>query len=282
MKPIPKNPRSGPGRALAAAAILTSAWLSMAPAPIRAQAEIEEAVVHHPAERLFNERMNQPSDPTEYERLIAQAEERIVFSDWSQAFKTLNKAIALDPAQPQAYLDYGRAHLARNEYPAAERAFLKTQEVDPDFAPGWYEYAKLMVIKGDLVIAFESANKAVVLSESKDWKSLKLLGELSGNRGDREGTEKAFDAAIAVLQARYDQMDRNITREELKEDIREIRHEVELVGDISGNLTEVPVTRIETERKIAPDEWREALRQLEARIDEVEARKAEVLAGMDG
>lgn len=281
-----KTTRSAPQRrsncALAVITILTSAWLSAESEKIPGKAELEDATVHHPAERLFNERMNQPEAPTEYQTLVAQAEKYIVFNDWSNAFKTLNKAIALDPAKPEAYLDYGRAHLARNEYPEAERAFLKTQDVAPDFAPGWYEYAKLMVIKGELVIAFEAANKAVVLSESKEWKSLKLLGELSANRGDREGAEKAFDASIAVLQARYDEMDRLITNEELKEDIREIKHEVELVGDLSGNLTEVPVTRIETERRVAPEEWYEARRQLEARIVEVEARKEEVLAGMSG
>lgn len=40
--------------------------------------------------------------------------------------------------------------------------------------------------------------------------------------------------------------------EELKEDIRETKYETDMCGDLSGNLTEVPVTRIETERRVAP------------------------------
>jgi tetratricopeptide (TPR) repeat protein len=250
------------------------------PPTLRSQTEFNDATAHHPAERVFNEKMNQPAEPTDYEILVQQAVGAILASHWAEAFKTLNQAIALDPGRPEAYLNYGRAHFIRNEYAYAERAFLKAQEVDPDFAAAWFEYAKLMVLKGEAVIAFESANKAVVLSEYREWKYLVLLAELSARRGDRLGTELAFDQAIEILQQRRDRMDRAITDEEMKTDIREIFHDVELVGNIGGGMTEVPVTRIETEGRIAPDSWLAMRNRLKDKISELETRKAETLTSI--
>jgi len=261
-------------------ASLIAANLSVFGHLLSAQAELNDARILHPVENIIGQDVNPESAPTAYEILNQQAVDAIMASRWSEAFKILNQAIALDPAQSEAYLNYGRAHFIRNEYPSAELALLKAQEADPSNAAAWYEYAKLMVIKNEPVLAFESANKAVVLTDSRAWKYLVLLGELSAHRGDRSGAELAFDNAIEVLKARYAGIDRAIDVEESKSEITGITHDIELVGDIGGGMTEVPVTHIETERKLAPKSWTELRARLASKIDEVEARKEEVLASM--
>ena len=196
---------------------------------------------------------------------------------WS---RSLTQAVALEPDLPDAYLNFGRSLVAQKKYAGAEKAFLKAQEVDPDHAPTWYAYAKLMVLKGEPVIAFESANKAVVLSESKEWRYLLLLGELSASRDDALGAELAFDGAIEALTRQYNRIDTAIRTEEQKDEIKEIIHETDVIRYPGGGSQEVPVVRFETDKKMAPAEWHDLRADLERRIAEVQARKVEVMASL--
>jgi tetratricopeptide (TPR) repeat protein len=232
-------------------------------------------------EQAFSGLQDEKKEPTEYEILNGRAIRMIAAGKWTEVNRFLNQAVALEPDLPDAYLNFGRSLVAQRKYAGAEKAFMKAQEVDPDHAPTWYAYAKLMVLKGEPVIAFESANKAVVLSDSKEWRYLLLLGELSANRGDALGTEIAFDGAIDALTRQFNQIDNAIHVEEQKDEIKEIIHETDVIRSPGGGSQEVPVVRFETDKKMAPAEWLDARDELERRIAEVRARKAQVMATLE-
>lgn len=219
---------------------------------------------------------------SEYDRLTREAAESVVASDWGSAFRKLNQAMDLDPERPEAYFTYGRAHYLRGEYAAAERAFGELVEIDRDQSKVWFELARLMALKGELNEALKCAQKAIELSEPKEWRHFVLLGELYAEMELRESAVKAFDDAAALLHDRIDPLQRAITRVGEGVDVWDITQYPEIRADLyTGETKKIPSVQYHYQARNAPERWIQYLAFLKAELATVEARKTEVLAWME-
>ena len=216
---------------------------------------------------------------SEYDRLIREAAECIVASNWGSAFRKLNWAMELDEDRPEAYFIYGRAHYLRREYRAAERAYRKLLEVDPGLSEAWLEVAKLMILKGELNEALECTLKAIELSDPKDWKDFTFLGELYAEMQLRESAVNAFDNAGALIRESIDRVQLVITKVLESGDIYEISQYPEFVADLStSEIVEIPSIQYHYRARTAPADLVERLERLKEDLATVEARKTEALA----
>lgn len=218
----------------------------------------------------------------EYDQLINTATNGMIAGDWRSAFVNLNRAISLAPDQPEAYYNYGRAHLSLRQYRPAERAFLKAQEVDPEYAPSWYFLARLMVIKEDLPAAYDAAQKAVELSDPQEWEYLVLLGEISAARGDRLRAELAFDSALDLLSEHHTSIEAVINAEARRFGVLDIQYVTEYRADIAlGKSIKVPTVLYPIELRTPPEALRRQLQDTEDRADQVRTRKEKALASTE-
>lgn len=219
---------------------------------------------------------------SEYDIAITNAQELIQASEWVLAFKELMQAIGLNPDRPEAYFLYGRAHLLREEFGAAERAFLKTLDVDSHFSAAWFDYARLMVLKGELSVALESVREAISLTDGQDWRYLILLGEVYGEMGLRDSARQAFDDAIAVINDQIASIDRATGEYTRGLEVVEIIETTEYVTDLqTGVFEEIPVTRYQTQAAAPPKEWADRRIRLKDDLKSLKDRRAEVLATME-
>ncbi len=216
---------------------------------------------------------------TQYDQLNNVAIAQMKAGDWKSACEGLNQAIALAPDRPEAYYNYGRAHLGQKQYLPAERAFLKAQEVDPTYAPSYYFFAKVMVIKEDLPTAYDAAEKAVELSDSQEWEYLVLLGELSAAVSDPLRAKLAFNSALGLLEERRNKIERVVNAEARRFGIREISYDTEFTANPAlGKAIATTEISYDEELWLPREDLRNELKATEGLIDQVKARKTTVLA----
>jgi len=219
---------------------------------------------------------------TDYDQLNRVAVAQMKAGDWKSACNGLNQAITLDPDRPEAYYNFGRAHLVQKQYLPAERAFLKAQKVDPAYAPSYYFFAKLMVIREELSTAYDAAGKAVEFSDPQEWQYLVLLGEMSAANSDPLRAKLSFDSALSLLKDRRDQIERVTTAEAKRIGIREINYNTRVAANpVTGKLVSRTEIFYEQELWLPPEGLRDELKDAEDLIDQVKARKTTVLAAMD-
>lgn len=219
---------------------------------------------------------------SEYDRLVREAAECVVASDWGSAFRKLNQAMELDEDRAEAYFTYGRAHFLRGEYRAAERAYRSLLEVDPGLSEAWLEVAKLMTLKGELNEALECTLKAIELSDPKDWRDFTFLGELYAEMQLRESAVNAFDDAGVLIRESIDSVQLVITKVLENGDIYEISQHPEFVADLStSQVVEIPSVQYDYRARTVPSDLAARLERLKEDLATVEARKAEALAWME-
>ena len=211
---------------------------------------------------------------TKYQKLNRSALEQLAILEYRKAFSLLKQALELEPDSPEAYINYGLAHYQRKEFPASERAIKRALELDPENERAWYWHSRVMLIKGEMLEARESAARAVDYNAGEDWKYLDWQAILLFDHGHYQKATEASSLALKQVRAAYATVDRAIRLEERREEVKAIEQDTEIVREFGGVSREVPVTRLQTEYKDAPDEWLSIRGQLETHMSNVAFRHA--------
>jgi len=220
-----------------------------------AQSEINRPIHSSgPLGEMMNEVFNEKAELSQYERLNRSAMESLAIREYREAFKLLKEALELETESPDAYVNFGLVHLERNEYASSEKAIEEALKRDPENARAWYWYSRVMLIKGEMNEARESSARAVAYSAGEDWKYLDWQAILLFDHGHFEKAAEVSGAALKHVSIALDRVKRGIQSEESKKEVASIEQDTEIVRDLGG-AREVPVTRIRTENKDAPDDW---------------------------
>lgn len=217
---------------------------------------------------------------TKYQKLNRSALEQLAILEYRKAFAFLKEALELEPESPEAYINYGLAHYQRKEFPASERAITKALELDPDNERAWYWHSRVMLIKGEMSEARESAARAVDYNAGEDWKYLDWQAILLFDHGHYEKAIEVSALALKQVRVAHATVDQAIRVEERQEEVKEIEQDTEIVRERGGIAREVPVTRLRTEYKEAPIEWHRLRDQLESHMSNVAFRHAMSLLKM--
>lgn len=224
--------------------------------PVIAQSSINRPIHSSgPLGEMMNEVFRKELELSKYDRLNRSAMEQLAIRDYREAFKLLKRALELEPESPDAYVNFGLAHLERKEYASSELAIEQALQRDPENARAWYWYSRVMMIKGEMDEARESSARAVAYSEGEEWKYLDWQAVLHFDNGHFEKAAEVSGAAFARVTAALETVVRGIKIEESKDEVSSIEQDTEIVRDIGGGMKEVPVTRILTENKDAPENW---------------------------
>ena len=211
-------------------------------------------------------------DETSVQKLNRKALEAISKQEWKEALTHLMAAMKEDPNDGPTYVNFGKFYFAREEYPSAEKALLKALEVAPENAAAHYQYSRVQFLKGEKVIALESAKTAIEKAEAPEWKYQNWLASLHAQRSEFSEAATIYAEAVTLLEERIESINQAITREELKEEVVEQWTETEIVTEFGGNAREVEVQRFRTEKKEAPEEWHQLKANLEKQLVDLQAK----------
>ena len=206
--------------------------------------------------------------------------EQLAIRDYREAFKLLKQALELEPESPDAYVNFGLAHLERKEFASSGKAIEQALQRDPENARAWYWYSRVMMIKGEMNEARESSARAVAYSEGEDWKYFDWQAILLFDNGYFEKAAEVSKAALTHISVALKTVEKGIQTEESKKEVASIEQDTEIVRELGGVAREVPVTRIRTEYKDAPENWYELREHLREHKGNVAFRYAMSLANV--
>lgn len=224
------------------------------------QSALAQSAIHRPNHasgplgEMMNEVFTEKVELSKYDRLNRSAMEQLAIREYREAFQLLKEALDLEPDSPDAYLNFGLVHLERKEYASSEKAIEEALNRDPENARAWYWYSRVMLIKGEMNEARESSARAVAYSSGEDWKYLDWQAILLFDHGHFEKAAEVSGAALKHISIALDTVNRGIKSEESKKEVASIEQDTEIVRDLGG-AREIPVTRIRTENKDAPEDW---------------------------
>lgn len=227
-----------------------------------------------PLGEIMRKNLDGKAELSRYDRLNRSALEAIAIREYKEAFQRLREALAIDPQAPDAYINFGVAHYERGEYPSSEKAISEALKRDPENARAWYWHSKIMLLKGEIQDAHEAASRSVAFSNAEDWKYLDWQAILAFDQGNFEKAREVSGLALERIELALRAVETGIRDEESKMEVAALEQDTEIVRDIGGGMKEVPVTRIRTEYKFAPDKWYRLQEQLEESKSSVAFRYA--------
>jgi TolB-like protein/Flp pilus assembly protein TadD len=124
-----------------------------------------------------------------------------------EALRTSHKALELAPDLAESHVSAGLAHCMVKAYGAADAAFEKAVELDPENFEAWYFHARSKVHEGKLKDAIRLFERAAEL-RPEDYQSVLLMQQLYHSLGDErrelEMAEKGLRRARAMLKIKPD------------------------------------------------------------------------------
>lgn len=199
--------------------------------PIAADAAVEAATnpsedssVLEPERQLTRATLLNPGEKSYWLALgqigLKLAEERTDPDEAREAEAALEKALALDPYDPNVHLARGRAFGTwllgedKKRLPKAVAAYKKAVELDPELAVAWYELGMAYVNQKKIDEAIKAWNQALKQDKklSAVWFALGAAFEQKGDLAKaeenlREAVKVAEDAAIkAEIEAKLEQI----------------------------------------------------------------------------
>jgi len=145
--------------------------------------------------------------------------EQLAIRDYREAFKLLKQALELEPESPDAYVNFGLAHLERKEFASSGKAIEQALQRDPENARAWYWYSRVMMIKGEMNEARESSARAVAYSEGEDWKYFDWQAILLFDNGYFEKAAEVSKAALTHISVALKTVEKGIQTEESKKEV---------------------------------------------------------------
>jgi len=256
--------------------LLAIAIITIAANYLRAQADIkEDSTYASPLNRMFDDQYN-IREETPSQKLNRKALQAIGEKEWKEAFTSLMAAIKEDPNDVVTFINFGIFHFAREEYPSSEKALLKALQIDSNNAKAHYHYSKVMFLKGEKELAFQSAQLAIDNATPTDWKYAVWLGDLNERESNFGEAAAKFSEALVLLEEKLKFVSDAIKSEEKKQEIIETYTEVEIISDKNG-IREVEVDKFRTDYKEAPEEWHQVKANYEKQIDSLTQRREQVL-----
>lgn len=129
-------------------------------------------------------------------RAAVQLEEQGKFALASQAYREI---LAKDPRSLLAWTNLGNAEMRLDRKPAAEEAFRKALEIDPDSADTLNNLAWLLFEEKRMDEAEPLARKAVSTKAPDPWIRLDTLARILAARGACEEAARTFRQAIVAV-----------------------------------------------------------------------------------
>ena len=118
----------------------------------------------------------------------------------SFAILTQQQAVALDPTNPQEYLDLGGIYYQLGQWENAQRQFQVTVSLKPDFANGYYNLGHSLEQKGDLKNALAQYEQAKKLLENDKASTKKISEEIDTLQKKIENAQIAQGSGTASTQ----------------------------------------------------------------------------------
>jgi len=117
---------------------------------------------------------------------------------FSKMVSGLEKQVAANPDNVQAWGQLGICYASRNEYDKGINACKKALELDPDNADIWTNLGILFSRKGQGAEAVEAFDKAVVLDPSNEKARFNKGSALIGNLKDREAGIAVWEEIVEM------------------------------------------------------------------------------------
>lgn len=112
-----------------------------------------------------------------------------------EARVVLQKAVELDPEDPEAWAGLGEAQMRLGEWDTAEASFLRVGNLQPENLENQLRLANVLDRQGKLDRAVEVAN-SVVETAPTNLRAKKELGILLARRGDGEAANRLISEAL--------------------------------------------------------------------------------------
>ena len=136
-------------------------------------------------------------DPRNSDAYSLQAVIAVVENDKDSALNLANKAVELDPASPTARIALSYAQQAQFKIEQARASVQKAVDLDPQNALAWARLAELEMSTGNLNRALDAANRAAGLNPELA-KTQTVLGFAHLTRIDTHAAKAAFEKAIEL------------------------------------------------------------------------------------
>jgi hypothetical protein len=137
-----------------------------------------------------------PSDPNaEALRAAVRLEEEGKYALAAHAYRDILKS---DPASVLAWTNLGNVEMRLERRPAAEEAFRKALELEPDSADTLNNLAWLLYEDKRMDEAEPLARKAVATTAPDPWMRLDTLARILAAQGNCEEAQKTYDYAVAA------------------------------------------------------------------------------------
>jgi len=138
-----------------------------------------------------------PEDPhAKALRAAVQLEEQGKYALAAQAYR---EVLASDPKSVLAWTNLGNAEMQLQRRPAAEEAFRKALELQPDAADTLNNLAWLLFEENRLVEAEPLARKAVMTPAPDSWTRLDTLARILAAKGECDEAKMTFKQAIDAV-----------------------------------------------------------------------------------
>lgn len=141
-----------------------------------------------------------PSNPDAYYQIGRAAMEA---SNWDDAIKNLSKAVELNKENHLAVYWLGVAQLQKRDFPSAQKSFRMATNLKPDEKDAWFNLAQAYYFEGtDIRSAIDALDKVIVI-DAKDIEALSLLGSAALHK-DINDYDRAIDAYTRILEIKPD------------------------------------------------------------------------------
>ncbi|UAK34825.1 tetratricopeptide repeat protein [Nocardia asteroides] len=169
------------------------------------QPEYVDSLVRQNAELITMDRREVEELRAENTRLSQQRGDDLVAAArnarHNERIELLRQAVAVNPANLQAYFLMGESAFSASDYDEAIRHFTEVTRLDPSFAPAWRQLGVAQSRQGALDLAIDSIRQAVVLDRN-DAETYSILGGIFRRKARRHyETTRQYDAAT-LQQAR--------------------------------------------------------------------------------
>jgi len=125
----------------------------------------------------------------------------ILLDDYADAIKWLEKAVALDGRNQDAWYYLGRAYYTKARLPEARKAFLKILDLDPHNARAENNLGLILETEGQPAAAIEAYRKAIAWQEQNSQPSEQPyvnLGNLLAQQGHPQEAIALLEKAVAL------------------------------------------------------------------------------------
>ena len=137
------------------------------------------------------------ADPTDPKPQLLLAEHYVAAGDPTAALAAVERALAVDSTNADAYHKKTAVLILMDQFPRAEAAARKSVSLDPKDAIGWANLGDVLLRQGKTDEAIAAARRAVALDSTSadNWYN---LGVVLGNQADLSEAIEAYRRVIAI------------------------------------------------------------------------------------